>query len=69
MKNNKHIKPAELAKALGVDRATIARWKNMGCPYIESKPYGIGVTSSRPLYDPEKVKSWLESQSGKEQQA
>ena len=58
--------PQEAAAALGVSVATLTRWKNAGCPYTESKPYGIDNRSSRPRYNVEEVKKWIAGQGRKE---
>ena len=58
--------PQEAAAALGVSVATLTRWKNAGCPYKESKPYGQGNRSSRPRYNVEEVKKWIAAQNRKE---
>lgn len=69
MKTHKLKNTRELADILGVDVSTVARWKRNGCPYEERKPYAMGVSASRPLYDLERVIAWLESRRGKEAQA
>ena len=50
----------EIAAMLGVGSLTIAAWEKQGCPavYIGKLTNGKG---SRPRYDLEKVKSWLDS--------
>ena len=58
--------PQEAAAALGVSVATLTRWKNAGCPYKESKPYGQGKRASRPRYNVEEVKQWIAGQGRKE---
>lgn len=52
------VTPRELAERLGVSRATIARWKADGCPYVEACPYTRkGYT--RPRYNVAAVIAWL----------
>ena len=62
----------ELGAQLGVSPATITRWKNMGCPYHETKN-GLKRTGSRPRYSLPAVLAWLESRTagtaGKEAEA
>lgn len=69
--NTKHEKrlltPEEVGTACGVTINTVRQWKHKGCPYTESRPYGIGKTSSRPRFDLEEVKSWLAEQNRKEE--
>lgn len=50
----------ELAARLGVHPVTIAEWEKCGCPfvYIGKLMNGKG---SRPRYELEKVKAWLEN--------
>ena len=50
----------EIAALLGVGSLTIAAWEKQGCPavYIGKLTNGKG---SRPRYDLEKVKAWLEN--------
>lgn len=50
----------EIAALMGVGILTIAAWEKQGCPavYIGKLTNGKG---SRPRYDLEKVKAWLEN--------
>ena len=50
----------EIAALLGVGVVTVAEWEKQGCPaiYIGKRTNGKG---SRPRYDLEKVKLWLDS--------
>lgn len=50
----------EIAALLGVGVGTVAEWGKQGCPavYIGKLTNGKG---SRPRYDLEKVKAWLEN--------
>lgn len=64
--NERLLTPKELSAVLGVTINTVRDWKNRGCPYVESQPYGLGKTSSRPRYDLDEVKTWLAEQNRKE---
>lgn len=59
------LTPRELCRALGVNIATLARWKRKGCPYRENAPYTIGKQASRPRYNLAEVKSWIKEQQQK----
>ena len=50
----------EIAALMGAGVATVAEWEKQGCPavYIGKLTNGKG---SRPRYDLEKVKAWLEN--------
>lgn len=41
---------------------TVARWRARGCPYTETKPNAIGKGGSRPRYNLEQVKAWINEQ-------
>lgn len=63
-------KPQEIAATLGVSVGTLSRWRAAGCPCMESKPYGRGKQASRPRYNLEQVKAWInEQRKGKEVQS
>ena len=59
------LTPRALARALGVNVSTIARWRKQGCPYEEKAPFAIGKKSSRPRYNLEAVKEWITEQQKK----
>lgn len=61
------LTPKELSISCGVTINTVREWKKRGCPHVESQPYGIGKTSSRPRYDLDEVKTWLAEQNRKEE--
>lgn len=67
---NTELTPARLAIALGVSVMTVARWRALGCPYTETKPNALGKSGSRPRYNLEQVKAWInEKRKGKEVQS
>ena len=57
----KDLSPGEIAAALGVSKATVARWKKLGCPHKETAPFAIGSQASRPRFNLEEVKAWIKS--------
>ncbi|MBR2010900.1 MAG: hypothetical protein IKA06_04060 [Clostridia bacterium] len=63
------LTPRELCRALGVNIGTLARWKRKGCPYRENAPYTIGRQASRPRYNLEQVKAWIQEQQKKGDEA
>lgn len=50
---------SELAAEFGVNVATVARWRKLGCPYVETRPLTMR-RYTRPRYDVEQVIAWLE---------
>lgn len=59
----------EIATLFGVGVATVRRWHGKGCPriYVGNNIKGSG---SRPRYDVQQVRAWLETRTkGKEVQA
>ncbi len=52
------VTPQGLAERLGVSRATVARWKAAGCPFVETRPYTL-KRFTRPLYNVGAVIAWL----------
>jgi phage terminase Nu1 subunit (DNA packaging protein) len=63
--NIDQLTPGQIAGALSVSVSTIWRWKKKGCPYKETRENAIGKHASRPRYDLEAVKSWIQEQTGK----
>lgn len=53
------VTPQELAARLGVSRATVARWKSAGCPFVETRPYTL-KRFTRPRYNVGAVIAWLQ---------
>ena len=53
------LTPRELAAEFGVNVATVARWRKLGCPYVETRPLTMR-RYTRPRYDVEQVIAWLE---------
>lgn len=59
------MKQHELAASMRVSRNTVISWTREGCPCVY---YGVKCSpgrGSRPRYDLEKVKTWLEERSKK----
>lgn len=56
------LTPEQLAIKLGVSVMTVARWRARGCPYTETKPNALGKGGSRPRYNLEQVKAWINEQ-------
>ena len=65
---NKSVKmtPGQIAAELGVSVSTIARWKNKGCPFEETRRNAIGRGASRPRFNLETVKNWVQEQRQKD---
>lgn len=47
-----------ITKEFGISIRTLARWRNLGCPYVKVAVGGLKV---RTLYDPAAVRAWLEA--------
>ena len=58
------LTPGQIAGALSVSVSTILRWKKKGCPYKETRENAIGKQASRPCYELEAVKIWIQEQTG-----
>lgn len=57
--NDNNLTPLALARALGVNVSTVARWKKQGCPHEEKAPYALRANASRPRYNLKAVLNWI----------
>lgn len=60
--NQTELTPEQLAIKLGVSVMTVSRWRARGCPYTETKQNALGKEGSRPRYNLEQVKAWINEQ-------
>ena len=59
------LTPAQVAAALSVSVPTVARWRSLGCPFLETRKVRLCKQASRPRYDLAAVRAWLESRNMK----
>lgn len=64
-KHMEYIPSLQLAQTIGVSKNTVTQWRKEGLPCIYIGKVTEPRRGSRPRYDLEKVKAWLEERSKK----